>query len=141
MADMKKQQDQIITQKRRRAFAWVACFALLFGVLAMPMTPTMPRPEGERLVWGSACIGAESRLAITPVEVIDKQMPYQPDIAFVRHCDCCTHATPLVAVPSSVGLGLFALIEPVRFPVAVLVLRAPPRQHWPDRNPHASPKV
>mgnify|MGYP001271638337 FL=1 len=141
MADMKKQQDQIITQKRRRAFAWVACFALLFGVLAMPMTPTMPRPEGERLVWGSACIGAASRLAITPVEVIDKQMPYHPDIAFVRHCDCCTHATPLVAVPTSVGLGLFALIEPVRFPVAVLVLRAPPRQHWPDRNPHASPKV
>ncbi len=141
MADMKKQQDQIITQKRRRAFAWVACFALLFGVLAMPMTPTMPRPEGERLVWGSACIGAASRLAITPVEVIDKQMPYHPDIAFVRHCDCCTHATPLVVVPTSVGLGLFALIEPVRFPVAVLVLRAPPRQHWPDRNPHASPKV
>ncbi|MGI3744343.1 MAG: DUF2946 domain-containing protein [Janthinobacterium lividum] len=141
MADMKKQQDQIITQKRRRAFAWVACFALLFGVLAMPMTPTMPRPEGERLVWGSACTGAASRLAITPVEVIDKQMPYHPDIAFVRHCDCCTHATPLVAVPTRVGLGLFALIEPVRFPVAVLVLRAPPRQHWPDRNPHASPKV
>ena len=141
MADMKKQQDQIITQKRRRAFAWVACFALLFGVLAMPMTPTMPRPEGERLVWGSACIGAASRLAITPVEVINKQMPYHPGIAFVRHCDCCTHATPLVAVPTSVGLGLFALIEPVRFPVAVLVLRAPPRQHWPDRNPHASPKV
>lgn len=141
MADMKKQQDQIITQKRRRAFAWVACFTLLFGVLAMPMTPTMPRPEGERLVWGSACTGAASRLAITPVEVIDKQMPYHPDIAFVRHCDCCTHATPLVAVPTRVGLGLFALIEPVRFPVAVLVLRAPPRQHWPDRNPHASPKV
>ena len=141
MADMKKQQDQIITQKRRRAFAWVACFALLFGVLAMPMTPTMPRPEGERLAWGSACIGAASRLAITPVEVIDKQMPYHPDIAFVRHCDCCTHATPLVAVPTSVGLRLFALIEPVRFPVAVLVLRAPPRQHWPDRNPHASPRV
>jgi hypothetical protein len=141
MADMKKQQDQIITQKRRRAFAWVACFALLFGVLAMPMTPTMPRPEGERLVWGSACTGAASRLAITPVEVIDKQMPYHPDIAFVRHCDCCTHATPLVAVPTRVGLGLFALIEPVRFPVAVLVLRAPPRQHWPGRNPHASPKV
>ncbi|QSB19756.1 DUF2946 domain-containing protein [Pseudomonas sp. 15A4] len=141
MADMKKQQDQIITQKRRRAFAWVACFALLFGVLAMPMTPTMPRPEGERLAWGSACIGAASRLAITPVEVINKQMPYHPGIAFVRHCDCCTHATPLVAVPTRVGLGLFALIEPVRFPVAVLVLRAPPRQHWPDRNPHASPKV
>jgi hypothetical protein len=141
MADMKKQQDQIITQKRRRAFAWVACFTLLFGVLAMPMTPTMPRPEGERLVWGSACTGAASRLAITPVEVIDKQSPYHPDIAFMRHCDCCTHATPLVAVPTSVGLGLFALIEPVRFPVAVLVLRAPPRQHWPDRNPHASPRV
>ncbi|QKF51142.1 DUF2946 family protein [Pseudomonas graminis] len=141
MADMKKQQDQIITQKRRRAFAWVACFTLLFGVLAMPMTPTMPRPEGERLVWGSACTGAASRLANTPVEVIDKQSPYHPDIAFMRHCDCCTHATPLVAVPTSVGLGLFALIEPVRFPVAVLVLRAPPRQHWPDRNPHASPRV
>jgi len=119
----------------------VACFTLLFGVLAMPMTPTMPRPEGERLVWGSACTGAASRLAITPVEVIDKQSPYHPDIAFMRHCDCCSHATPLVAVPTRIGLGLFALIEPVRFPVAVLVLRAAPRQHWPDRNPHASPKV
>ena len=141
MADMKKQQDQIITQKRRRAFAWVACFALLFGVLAMPMTPTMPRPEGERLVWGSGCTDAASRLAMTPVEVIDRQTPHHPDIAFMQHCACCTHATPLVAVPTRIGFGLFALVEPVRFPVAVLVLRAAPRQHWPDRNPHASPKV
>lgn len=141
MADMKKQQDQIITQKRRRAFAWVACFALLFGVLAMPMTPTMPRPEGERLVWGSGCTGAASRLAMTSVEVIDRQVPRHPDIAFMQHCACCTNAMPLVAVPTSIGLGLFALVEPVRFPVAVLVLHAPPRQHWPERNPRASPRV
>ena len=141
MADMKKQQDQIITQKRRRTFAWVACFALLFGVLAMPMTPTMPRPQGERLVWGSACTGAASRLSMTPVEVIDGHTPRHPDIAFMQHCACCTNAMPLVAVPTSIGFGLFALVEPVRFPVAVLVLRAPPRQHWPERNPHASPRV
>lgn len=141
MAGMRKQQDQIITQKRRRAFAWVACFALLFGVLAMPMTPTMPRPEGERLVWGSGCTDAASRLAMTPVEVIDKQSSYHPDIAFVQHCACCPNATPLVAVPTLIGFGLFALVEPVRFPVAVLVLRAPLRQHWPERNPHASPRV
>ena len=141
MALMKKQKDQITTQKRRRAFAWVACFALLFGVLAVPMTSTMPRPEGERLVWGSACTGASSRLAMTPVEVIDKQSSRRPDIALMQRCACCTHAMPLVAVPTSLGFGLFALVEPVRFPVAVLVLRTPPRPQWPNRNPHASPRV
>jgi hypothetical protein len=141
MAHMTKQQNQILTQQRRRAFAWVACFALLFGALAMPLTPTMPRPQAERLVWGSACTGAASRLAMTPVEVIDRQTPHHPDLAYMQNCACCTGAMPMVAVPTSIGFGLFALVEPVRFPLAMVVLRTPHRQQWPNRSPHASPRV
>jgi hypothetical protein len=144
MADMKEQQDRLIRLKRRRAFAWVACFALLFGMLAMPMTPTMPRTQGEQVVWGSFCTGNGTQLVATPLGLVGKVSQRAPDggeHSSMQHCPCCSGSLSLVALPGGQTFGVFTIFEPVRFPSAILVFHAPPRQQWPSLNPRASPRV
>jgi hypothetical protein len=141
MADMKEQQDRLISLKRRRAFAWVACFALLFGMLAMP---TMPRTQGEQVVWGSFCTGNGTQLVATPLGLVSKVSQRTPDSnehSSMQHCPCCSAALSLVAIPAGQTFGMFTIFEPVRFPTAILVFHAPPRQLWPGLNPRASPRV
>jgi hypothetical protein len=141
MADMKEQQHSLISRKRRRAFAWVACFALLFGMLAMPMTPTMPRTQGEQWVWGSFCTGSGTRLVATSLGLIDQAPPSRDEHVAMQHCACCSGSLTMVAIPVGGSFGLFAIIEPVRFPSPVLVFHGPPRLQWPSLNPRASPRV
>ena len=141
MADMKKQQKKIISLERRRAFAWVACFALLFGMLLMPMTPTMPRTQGEQVVWGSFCTGSGTRLVATSIAPADQRSPDQNDHAAMQHCPCCSSALSMVALPAGNLPGFIVLMQTVRLPDAVLVVQAPPRILWPNLNPRASPRV
>lgn len=144
MADMKEQQDRLLSLKRRRAFAWVACFALLFGMLAMPMTPTMPRTQGEQVVWGSLCTGNGTQRVATPLGLVGKVSQRTPDggeHSLMQHCPCCSGSLSLVAVPSGQAFGMFMIFEPVRFPTAILVFHGAQRLHWPSLNPRASPRV
>lgn len=141
MADMKKQERTLISLKRRRAFAWVACFALLFGMLAMPMTPTMPRTQGERVVWGSFCTGSGTRLVATPISSADQSSPERNDHALMEHCPCCSGVLSMVAIPADNQPGFIVFVQPVRLPDAILVFHAPPRVLWPNLNPRASPRV
>lgn len=138
---MREQQEKIISLKRRRAFAWVACFALLFGMLAMPMTPTMPRTQGEQVVWGTLCTGQGTRLVATSIAPVDQQAPAHNDHAAMQHCPCCSGALTMVAVPAGNQLGFFTFIKPVRLTSTVLVIQAAPRLIWPTINPRASPRV
>ena len=42
--------------RHRLAFAWIACFAVLFNMLAMPMTGAMAQAASspaEQLLWSS----------------------------------------------------------------------------------------
>jgi len=141
MADMKEQQRTFISLKRRRAFAWVALFGLLFAMLAMPMTPTMPRTQGEQLVWGSFCTGSGTRLVATSIAPADQGAPERNDHVLMQHCPCCSGALSMVAVPSGNQLGFLVFVQQVHLPAAVLVFHAPPRILWPNLNPRASPRV
>lgn len=144
MAGMKEQQEKIISLKRRRAFAWVACFALLFGMLAMPMTPTMPRTQGEQVVWGNFCTGTGTQRVATPLGLVSRvsqRVPDNGDHSTMQHCPCCSGSLSLVAIASGPAFGSFTIFEPIRFPTAVLVFHAPPRLLWPSLNPRASPRV
>jgi hypothetical protein len=144
MADMKEQQDRLLSLKRRRAFAWVACFALLFGMLAMPMTPTMPRTQGEQVVWGSFCTGNGTQGVATPLGLVGKVSQRTPDggeHSSMQHCPCCSGSLSLVAVPSGQAFGMFMIFEPVRFPTAIPVFHGAQRLHWSSLNPRASPRV
>ncbi|MFY1665191.1 DUF2946 domain-containing protein [Pseudomonas sp. Pseu.R1] len=138
---MKPQQSSLISHKRRRAFAWIACFALLFGMLAMPMTPTMPRTQGEQLVWGSFCTGQGTQWVATSIAPADQGTPERNDHALMQHCPCCSGALSMVAVPSGNQLGFLVFIQPVHLLDADLLFHAPPRVLWPNLNPRASPRV
>lgn len=141
MADMNAQQKSLQSFKRRRAFAWIACFALLFGMLAMPMTPTMPRTQGEQVLWGSFCTSNGPRLVATYIAPADRQAPDQTDHSAMQHCPCCSGALAMVAVPAGNQPGFIAFIQPVRLPDSVLVFHAVPRVLWPSLSPRASPRV
>ena len=141
MADMKEQQKILINHSRRRAFAWVACFALLFGMLAMPMTPTMPRTQGEEVVWGSFCTGQGVRLVATAIPSTHSQTPERNDHALMQHCPCCSGSLSMVAIPAGNQPGFFAFVLPVRLTEPVLMFNAPTRVLWPSVNPRASPRV
>jgi len=138
---MAQQQSTIISLKRRRAFAWIACFALLFGMLAMPMTPTMPRTQGEQLVWGSFCTGSGTRLVAMSIAPADQDAPEPHDHVLMQHCPCCSGALSMVAVPSGNQLGFMVFLQPIHLSDTVWVFHAPPRVLWPNLNPRASPRV
>ncbi|WP_256601331.1 MULTISPECIES: DUF2946 domain-containing protein [unclassified Pseudomonas] len=141
MADMKPQQYSLPSQKRRRTFAWIACFALLFGMLAMPITPTMPRIQGEQWVWSSFCTGQGTKWVATPVALVDQGTPTHNDHTSVQHCPCCSGALSMVAVPAGNQLGFLVLVQPVHLQDVELWFHAPPRVLWPHLNPRASPRV
>jgi hypothetical protein len=110
----------------------------------MPMTPTMPRTQGEQVVWGSFCTGNGTQLVATPLGLVSKVSQRTPDSSehsSMQHCPCCSAALSLVAIPAGQTFGMFTIFEPVRFPTAILVFHAPPRQLWPGLNPRASPRV
>ncbi|TDV65885.1 DUF2946 domain-containing protein [Pseudomonas sp. LP_7_YM] len=138
---MNQQQKKIISLERRRAFAWVACFALLFGMLMMPMTPTMPRTQGDQLVGGSLCSGGGTRLVAITIAPVDQRNPDRNDPVLMQHCRCCSGALSMVAVPAGNQPGFIMLVQPLRLPNAVLVIHAPARVLWPNLNPRASPRV
>ena len=50
--------------RQRLAIAWIACFAVLFNMLAMPMSGAMAqtaKAPAEQLLWGSFCSSSGTR--------------------------------------------------------------------------------
>ena len=39
----------------RRHIAWIACLAVLFNLLAMPLSRAAPKGPAEQLLWGAFC--------------------------------------------------------------------------------------
>lgn len=51
--------------RHRLAIAWIACFAVLFNMLAMPMTGAMAQAANspaEQLLWSSFCTGSGTKM-------------------------------------------------------------------------------
>jgi len=126
----------------RPAIAWIACIAVLFNLLAMPLASAAPKGPAEQLLWGAFCssVGAKANPAIMALGKID--LGQQGDEhSNMQHCWCCSGAAPLLALPGhapqlSKPLALSIGLEPL-----LAAYQPTPRQQWPALNPRASPLV
>ncbi|MBV4486470.1 DUF2946 domain-containing protein [Pseudomonas sp. SWRI153] len=128
--------------RRRLAFAWIACFAVLFNMLAMPMTGAMAQAASspaEQILWSSFCTGSGMKMVAIDIGATDPKTPPNDTHSNMQHCWCCSGSAPLLALPGHSPQLYFARFDSNRS-VAPVSLQAPaPRQQWPSLNPRASP--
>jgi hypothetical protein len=130
--------------RQRLAIAWIACFAVLFNMLAMPMTGAMAqtaKSPAEQLLWGSFCSSSGTKLVAISLGDIEQKAPQSDDHSTMQHCWCCSGSTPLVALPGHVPQLYVALLDAHRSQPAAALETPTPRQQWPSLNPRASPLV
>ncbi|MFJ4141829.1 DUF2946 domain-containing protein [Pseudomonas sp. NPDC089734] len=123
--------------QRRTTSVWIACFAVLFSLLAMPLSPGAARTSGEQLLWGSFCSGSGTRLVAISLGDTTQSTPAQDDHSGMQHCACCSGS--IVVALSSGFHDLLVRPEPDYFPAEIFLSHASPRQQWPSANPRASP--
>lgn len=126
----------------RPAIAWIACFAVLFNLLAMPLASAASKGPADQLLWGAFCssVGGKAQAQVMALGKIDLGQQGD-DHANMQHCWCCSGAAPLLALPGqpaqlSHPLALIAALEP-----QLTAYQPTPRQLWPALNPRASPLV
>ncbi len=129
---------------RVRTHLWLlACFAVVFNLLAMPLDRSLRAPAVEpSLILGSFCSlhGVQS----LPKSLLAQLKLDQPELA--DHADsklqagdcCCGHAGQALLAGD-----YFKHLFPRFWPAALLLGHAPalplPREQWPNLNPRASP--
>jgi len=128
--------------RQRLAFAWIACFAVLFNMLAMPLSGTAgasASAPAEQLLWGSFCSSSGTKQVAISLGKFEQDTPQNDDHSTMQHCWCCSGSPPLVALaghPAQLYLDA-RLAHAGGVPPA---LDSPtPRQQWPSLNPRASP--
>jgi hypothetical protein len=130
--------------RRRLAFAWIACFAVLFNMLAMPLSGAMAQAASspaEQILWSSFCTGSGMKMVAIDIGATDQKAPQNDNHSNMQHCWCCSGGAPLLALPGHSPQLYFAHFESNRS-VAPISLQTPtPRQQWPSLNPRASPLV
>jgi hypothetical protein len=130
--------------RQRLAIAWIACFAVLFNMLAMPMTGAMAqsaKSPAEQLLWGSFCTSSGTKMVAISIGDIEQKAPQSDDHSNMQHCWCCSGSSPLVALPSHAPQPFFARFDANRSQPAATLDTPTPRQQWPSLNPRASPLV
>ncbi|MBF6035521.1 DUF2946 domain-containing protein [Pseudomonas sp. P155] len=130
--------------RHRLAIAWIACFAVLFNMLAMPMTGAMAQAANspaEQLLWSSFCTGSGTKMVAINIGTIDQKAPTNDTHSNMQHCWCCSGSAPLVALPGHSPQLYFARYESNRSVAPALLQTPTPRQQWPSLNPRASPLV
>ena len=130
--------------RQRLALAWSACFAVLFNLLAMPMTGAMAQTANspaEQLLWSSFCTGSGTKMVAINIGTTDQQAPPNDTHSNMQHCWCCSGSAPLVALPGHAPQLYFARFESNRSVAPVSLQTPTPRQQWPSLNPRASPLV
>lgn len=130
--------------RRRLAFAWIACFAVLFNMLAMPLSGAMAQAASspaEQILWSSFCTGSGMKMVAIDIGATDQKAPQNDNHSNMQHCWCCSGGAPLLALPGHSPQLYFAQFKSNRS-VAPASLQTPtPRQQWPSLNPRASPLV
>lgn len=128
--------------RQRLAFAWIACFAVLFNMLAMPLSGAMQRSDSgfdEQLLWGSFCSSTGTKLVAISLGKLEQKAPQNDDHSNMQHCWCCSGSAPLVALPGHVPQLYFKRFQAQpgipQPPFELLSLR----QQWPSLNPGAPP--
>nr|WP_225779397.1 DUF2946 domain-containing protein [Pseudomonas sp. Marseille-Q3773] len=124
----------------RRHIAWIACLAVLFNLLAMPLSSAAPKGPAEQLLWGAFCssMANKAKVDVQALAKIDLG-PQSDDSASLMNCWCCSGAAPLLALPSYPPQ---LHNPPIRFaglPPPAADNQSTPRQLWPALNPRASP--
>ncbi|HCS41486.1 MAG TPA: DUF2946 domain-containing protein [Pseudomonas sp.] len=130
--------------RRRLAIAWIACFAVLFNMLAMPMTGAMAqtaKSPAEQLMWGSFCSSGGTKMVAISLGDIEQKAPQSDDHSTMQHCWCCSGSAPLVALPGHVPQLYYTRFDANRSQPAATLETPTPRQQWPSLNPRASPLV
>ncbi|WDG55566.1 DUF2946 domain-containing protein [Pseudomonas chlororaphis] len=130
--------------RQRLAFAWIACFAVLFNMLAMPLSGAMQqsdRAPAEQLLWGSFCSSSGTKLVAISLGKLEQQAPQNDDHSTMQHCWCCSGSAPLVALPGHAPQLYFTRFESNRSVAPPALVMPTPRQQWPSLNPRASPLV
>ncbi|MBV4476230.1 DUF2946 domain-containing protein [Pseudomonas sp. B2M1-30] len=131
--------------RHRLAIAWIACFAVLFNMLAMPLTGAMAQAAQsptEQLLWSSFCTGSGTKMVAIDIGSLDQKAPQGGDNhSTMQHCWCCSGSAPVVALPGHAPQLYFAQYESNRSVAPALLQTPTPRQQWPSLNPRASPLV
>ncbi|CAI8893111.1 DUF2946 domain-containing protein [Pseudomonas sp. IT-P253] len=130
--------------RQRLAIAWIACFAVLFNMLAMPMTGAMAqtvKSPAEQLLWGSFCTSSGTKMVAISLGDIEQKAPQGDDHSNMQHCWCCSGSASSIALPGHVPQLYFAHFEANRSLPAASLDTPTPRQQWPSLNPRASPLV
>ena len=124
----------------RLAHAWIACFAVLFNLLAMPLSASAAKAPAEQLLWGAFCSTGGTKLVAVSIGQLDPSQS-NDDHAAMQHCWCCSGAAPALALPGTPA----QLTLPEHAVASALDSRPPaqptPRERWPSLNPRASPPV
>ncbi|SEI25161.1 DUF2946 domain-containing protein [Pseudomonas asplenii] len=134
-----------MSRQRLAAATWIACFAVLFNLLAMPISGAMAsaseRSVSEELLWGSFCSASGTKLVATVIGELQQKAPQGDDHSNMQHCWCCSGSAPLVALPGH--MPQLAVTQTQSGPphVALHFDSPTPRQQWPSLNPRASPAV
>ncbi|QXH73657.1 DUF2946 domain-containing protein [Pseudomonas atacamensis] len=130
--------------RRRLAFAWIACFAVLFNMLAMPLSGAMAQAASspaEQILWSSFCTGSGMKMVAIDIGATDQKVPQNDSHSNMQHCWCCSGGAPLLALPGHSPQLYFAQFESNRSVAPVSLQTPTPRQQWPSLNPRASPLV
>ncbi|QSL87278.1 hypothetical protein BK675_09510 [Pseudomonas fluorescens] len=130
--------------RRRLAFAWIACFAVLFNMLAMPLSGAMAQAASspaEQILWSSFCTGSGMKMMAIDIGATDQKAPQNDNHSNMQHCWCCSGGAPLLALPGHSPQLYFAPFESNRSVAPVSLQTPTPRQQWPSLNPRASPLV
>ncbi|WP_431080503.1 DUF2946 domain-containing protein [Pseudomonas thivervalensis] len=128
--------------RQRLAFAWIACFAVLFNMLAMPLAnsggATASSPA-EQMLWGSFCSSSGTKMVAISLGKLEQGTPQKDTHSTMQHCWCCSGPAPLVALAGHAP-QLYLDAERAHRSAVHSKLDSPtPRQQWPSLNPRASP--
>ncbi|CAG8869443.1 hypothetical protein PS627_03516 [Pseudomonas fluorescens] len=124
----------------RPALAWIACLAVLFNLLAMPLSSAAPKGPDEQLLWGAFCSSVSGKAKAEIVALGKLDLGQQgDDHSNMQHCWCCSGAAPVLALPGHVPPLTHP--QPLSRSAAtpLLAYQPTPRQQWPTINPRASP--
>ncbi|MEL1088980.1 DUF2946 domain-containing protein [Pseudomonas sp. OB66] len=130
--------------RRRLAFAWIACLAVLFNMLAMPLSGAMAQAASspaEQILWSSFCTGSGMKMVAIDIGATDQKVPQNDSHSNMQHCWCCSGGAPLLALPGHSPQLYFAQFESNRSVAPASLQASTPRQQWPSLNPRASPLV
>ena len=130
--------------RQRFAFAWIACFAVLFNMLAMStagaMSDTKQAPT-EQFMWSSFCTSTGTKMVAVSLGKFEPADSQPDDHSTMQHCWCCSGSASLVALPGHVPQLYVTRFEAAQSLPPPSLQSPTPRQQWPSLNPRASPTV